>query len=213
MLNNYTRSSTNRLRKQLLLLLLIVSYCQTGLSQQSTAETPIGHVVMVSGQAFASGPDGTARALSRRDAIYPGETIATEDDTTLQFRMMDGANLHLACESRLSLPVYRHYAEDSDRVELVLERGRLRTILGEVQGDQYHLQTPLASLSSEGGDLEVAILERGEEVFAVFDGGMDISNSHGALSLGNNASADFASVDAENAPRRLNNYPLSTWHC
>lgn len=211
--NYYTRWSMKRPRRQLLLLLLIVSYCQAGLPQQSTADIPIGHVVMLSGQAFASGSDGTVRALSRRGAIYPGETIETEGDTALRVRLMDGANLHLGCESRLSIPIYRFDAAASDRVELILERGRLRTTLGELQGDRYRLQTPLASLSAEGADVEVAILERGEEVFAVFDGGMDISNSQGALSLGINASADFASLSAESAPRELNDYPLTAQYC
>ena len=91
-----------------------------------------GRVIVVSGGVIARGADGD-RPLSRREAIYVGDTIFTDAAASAQIRMVDDALIALKESTEFAIVAYT-YEQDisSDESAIELIQGGFRTITGNI---------------------------------------------------------------------------------
>ena len=162
-----------------------------------------GRVIVVSGDVIARGADGD-RPLSRREAIYVGDTIFTDVAASAQIRMVDDALIALKESTEFAIVAYT-YEQDisSDESAKELIQGGFRTITGNIgqqNKDAYEaIIGDFATIGIRGTDFEAVITENG--VFTgVYDGGATIANGVGSLDLGFSADFDFAQVATPNSP-------------
>ncbi len=114
----------------------------------------VGTVTQLSGVLVARSAEGATKLLAPDSQIRQGDTLTTEGDTYAQLRFSDGAQAVLQPRTAL---VVTHYAYDaaqpqSDRIELGLARGGLRSVPGAMGR-----RNPTATLiKTPQGDLQGA---------------------------------------------------------
>ncbi|PCJ23448.1 MAG: hypothetical protein COA96_11905 [SAR86 cluster bacterium] len=153
-----------------------------------------GRVVATIGQIEVVRFDGTHQAVIRRSDINVGDTIKTFSDSMVQLRFVDSGLVSLCSDSELKIVQYQYQGANSDRVELYLVKGKLRTITGEIKGEAYLLVVNGARISNRGTDYEVAIVGDEQAYVGVYTGGITITNELGEVNLGIGADYDFASL-------------------
>ncbi len=193
------------IQKCLIILLSIVLIIPLALAQSEI----VARVVSASGRVEVERADGSRETLQRRSNIYVGDSIESFADAFLQLRFIDSAILSLGSDSMLNVRKYQYQNLDSDRVELYLAAGSMRTITGSIQGMNYSLVTDVATVKPARADYETVVERENLLYFAVYDGGINVSNVQGSLYLGVDADADFASVEIGSAPVGLIHQPLS----
>ncbi|MDD9896423.1 MAG: FecR family protein [Gammaproteobacteria bacterium] len=165
-------------------------------------------VVALQGTVYAWGVEGERRILARRDGIKVGDVLETSGDAWLQLRFSDNALLALNCASELQLRDYQYLDRPSDRVELHLAEGRMRTITGAIQFRNYRFTTDIAEIEVSGTDYEVEIVSETENTFGVYDGAITVSNAIDSVFIGLDRAFDFAKVIVGDPPERLANSPF-----
>jgi len=116
-----------------------------------------GNVVRINGDASAKDTSGRSRPLSAGSAVNEGDTISTAKESAIQIQMKDGALIAITNAAVLKVQAYK-FAETNavrDKIQLVLERGRLRTITGDGAKDTYSLSTPEAVIRIKGTAFDV----------------------------------------------------------
>jgi len=188
-------------------LLVLLFACSTPLSwAQSASQNPIelaGHIIVVNGNVVARGTNGD-RPLSRREAIYVGDTIFTDVQASTQIRMVDNAIIALQESTEFAILAYQYeedVANDESAVELI--QGGFRTITGNIgqQNREAYEATisEFATIGIRGTDFEAVITPNGAFT-GVYDGGIFVSNGVGGLALGIGANFDFAQIESPNSP-------------
>ena len=172
------------------------------------ASVVIAGVIIAEGDVTAVDSTGNRRALQRRSEVYAGEQLVSGDNGKVQLRFIDGAVVALNCNSTLVISDYRYEESSDDRVELFLRRGRMRTITGAIEGENYKFLTDLGEVAVLGTDFEVAAQSDSDHYFGVYDGAITIRTEQGALRLGIGGENDFAHVVAGSAPQPLLLLPL-----
>lgn len=202
-------NSTGKRSTRVIIYLIACSLAFTplaGMAQVATAEgTEAGRVVFANGSVVAVGMSGSTRDLGRRSAVFVGDTIFTDIQSSAQIRMADSALIALKELTEFSIVAYQYEEDpDTDISAIELLQGGFRTITGAI-GDQNRLSYraqigELASIGIRGTDYEVVITLDGEVITGVYDGGTTFSNDAGFLDLGIGADYDFGIVRSANTP-------------
>lgn len=173
-------------------------------------------VHFAAGAALASFPGAPARQLARGDPVCEGEILRTGDGALLQLVTPDAATLVLRGHARLRIDRYVFAgAEDgSERIELMLLEGALRTLTGRI-GHLHHeafvLRTPGASVGVLGTDHETYFLPAGAAAGEpgtydrVFSGATVLGNAAGTVRV-HPREVGFAPLDGAR-PRLLDRVP------
>jgi|GEM_PF-7080311 len=120
---------------------------------------PVGHVLLVTGDATRIDAEGASHSLADRSPVFEGDTLETASAATMQIKMVDNALLVLQPQSTLVIHQYNFRAESPDgyAVRLDLVKGRARSVtgdLGESNHDAFRLNTPIAAIGIRGTDFE-----------------------------------------------------------
>ncbi|OGA45333.1 MAG: hypothetical protein A3F74_05255 [Betaproteobacteria bacterium RIFCSPLOWO2_12_FULL_62_58] len=115
-----------------------------------------GTVTHLSGSLSAQRPDGSARILSQRSEVNPGDVLTTERDSYAQVNFTDGSAITLRPNSSVRVEAYG-FAKDKpqeDNMFLRLLKGGLRTVTGLVgrrgNQDAYKIGTQQATIGIRG---------------------------------------------------------------
>jgi hypothetical protein len=115
-----------------------------------------GTVMHVSGSLSAQPPGGSARILSQRSEVNPGDILTTERDSYAQINFTDGSSITLRPNSTVKVEGYS-FAQDKpqeDNMFLRLVKGGLRTVTGLVgrrgNHDAYKIGTNQATIGIRG---------------------------------------------------------------
>lgn len=122
-----------------------------------------GNVVRVNGNATAKDADGKSRPLSAGSVINEGDVVSTATGAAIQLQMKDGALLALTSDSSLRIQMYNFEEAngEADNIQLKLEKGRFRTITGDVPKTSYNLATPAAMVKIKGTTYDVLVENEG----------------------------------------------------
>lgn len=194
--------------RRTLLVSLVLSCVLTAQAQQ-IAEEGIARVISIAGEVMVTRANGEEVALQRRAAVYPGDTVTTAPQAWVQLRFNDRALLSLMCNSSLEIQGYQYQDSNSDRSELHLRYGRMRTITGVIQRRNTRFTTALAEVTVGGTDYEVAAINPTVHYFGVFDGSIRISSSNGSLPLDAASPISFARLAEGEEPVALAQVPAS----
>ena len=115
-----------------------------------------GTVTHVSGSLTAQRADGSARILSQRSEVEPGDVLTTERDSYAQVNFTDGSSITLRPNSSVKVEAYS-FSKDkpqADNMFLRLVKGGLRTVTGLVgrrgNQDSYKISTNQATIGIRG---------------------------------------------------------------
>ncbi|MBL4729668.1 MAG: hypothetical protein JKY40_10265, partial [Gammaproteobacteria bacterium] len=132
---NHRQTHSPRTRVAAYLLSLVFALGSSIGSAQSNGDgNPeiAGRVIVVSGNVIARGPGGD-RPLSRKEAIYVGDTIFTDEQASTQIRMVDNAIIALHAETEFTIVAYQYKQDASSDVSTIeLIQGGFRTITGNI---------------------------------------------------------------------------------
>lgn len=147
-----TTLTLNRVAGYLLLVFLPL------LAGVAWAVEPIGHVLLVTGEAARVDAEGNRQPLADKAAVYEGDTLETGIGAMVQLKMVDNALLVLQPQSALAIKQYNFNGKAEDyAVRLDLIKGRARSVtgeLGEANHDAFRLNTPIAAIGIRGTDFE-----------------------------------------------------------
>ncbi|ABC29149.1 conserved hypothetical protein [Hahella chejuensis KCTC 2396] len=176
-------------------------------SVAGAAPLEAGKVIMSRGDATAMGNNGEERPLNRRAAIYVGDTLTTGADSMLQLRFTDKALMTLRENTRFTIEEYSPGDEDKGGAAIMqLLEGGFRTITGSIgkgDSDAYKVSTHAASIGIRGTHYEALEGSGQRLLLAVWQGGLRIENTAGALDLGEDVAFRFSAVTPGQAPQGL----------
>ncbi len=140
---------------------LLLAAAALGASLALAAE-PFATVDQVHGSAYAVDAAGRATPLLPGSKVYEGQTLTTRADSELHLVTTDNAFLALRPNTSLRVDAYRGADSDTDRIDLALVSGALRSITGwiaKLRRDSYRLRTPTATIGIRGTDHETVELD------------------------------------------------------
>lgn len=116
-----------------------------------------GNVVRVNGDANAKDAKGQIRPLNADSAVNEGDTIQTAKDSSIQIQMKDGALMAMTGDAALKVVAYQYDEANGtpDKIDLVLEKGRFRTITGAATKENYSLSTLEGKVAINGTTFDI----------------------------------------------------------
>ena len=126
-----------------------------------SAQSVVGTVQFVHGEAMALDPEGEDRILSRGDEIREGEVLVTGPDGAMQLQLNDGGLLALRANTEMSVDEYQYDDAEDDRSLFSVARGVFRKISGAIGQNEpanVQMQTPVATIGIRGTDFEGGFL-------------------------------------------------------
>lgn len=158
-----------------------------------------GQVIMVKGQAEATGNDGKPRPLKRRALVYENDLITTGNKSRIQIRFIDKGLLALRANSSLNIKSYRQ-PDNTGKGQVLMEliEGGFRTLtgsIGKTSKAAYKVETPVASIGIRG-TLYSVLMQNDQLLAGVWNGGIRLDNDQGTFNLGAGADFNFASAGA-----------------
>jgi len=127
-----------------------------GVISSAACAAGAGTVTHVSGSLSAQAPGGSARILSQRSEVNPGDVLTTERDSYAQVNFTDGSSITLRPNSSVKIEAYS-FAKDKpqeDNMFLRVLKGGLRTVTGLVgrrgNHDAYKIGTQQATIGIRG---------------------------------------------------------------
>ena len=199
----------------LLLGLAVPSASTLAMGDRPDADTPLeaGRVLTARGEVIARQPGGEARALTRGDRVYEGDTLLTGDGGRAQIRFIDQGLVQLQPRTEFIIEHYRETEGEEGAMTRLVEGG-LRALSGSIgqrDREHYRLDTPVASIGIRGTHYALnhcaADCAPGLEgtVGGVISGRIAVNNDAGEREFGRN---QFFSVpDRNTPPRRLSRPP------
>ncbi len=174
---------------------------------------PVGFVIIGKGAVFAKSLNAAAkqRPLKRRSRIFPGDTITTGLQSEVQIKFVDGSIIAVKSDSVLKVDEFEFdHAKGKEKSFFTLIKGGVRAISGKIgkkDPSRYQMKTPLATIGIRGTHYTLAV---GNTLsVGVWQGGVSVTNTAGALNLGADASYRFAQVSATDAvPQGLMQPPM-----
>jgi hypothetical protein len=148
-------------------------------------------------------PDGNRLSLSRGDSLYEGDTLLTGEDGRVHLRFTDGGFVSLIPQSEFRIESWRYNGEldGSERLEMRLLKGGLRTIsgrIGKMSRAAYELATRAATIGIRGTEYTVLYLPDGSVSGTVAEGRIAVCNQGGCLDVP--ASYSFLANNPQSAP-------------
>lgn len=183
-----------------------------------------GTVTHLSGTLSVTRPDGSARILSRRSEVAPGDVLATQRDSYAQINFTDGSAMTLRPNTQMKIEDYR-FRDDrpqDDNSFFRLIKGGLRTVTGLIgkRGnlDAYRIGTSTATIGIRGSSGDTLDCTQGCEgvtpnsdrlspglYHATYTGSYILTNEQGTVTVGEK---QFAVVESPaSLPRILPNDP------
>lgn len=178
-----------------------------------------GTVTHLSGTLSVTRPDGSARILSRRSEVAPGDVLATQRDSYAQINFTDGSAMTLRPNTQMKIEDYRFRddrpQEDSSFFRLL--KGGLRTVTGLIgkRGnlDAYRIGTSTATIGIRGSSGDTLDCTQGCEgvtanadrlpqglYHATYTGSYILTNEQGSVTVGEK---QFAVVESPTSPPRI----------
>lgn len=178
-----------------------------------------GTVTHLSGTLSVTKADGSARILSRRSEVAPGDVLATQRDSYAQINFTDGSAMTLRPNTQMKIEDYR-FTEDRPQEDgsfFRLLKGGLRTVTGLIgkrgNQDAYRIGTTTATIgirgssgdtmdcteSCEGVTSNADRLPRGL-YHATYTGSYILTNDQGSVTVGEK---QFAVVESRGAAPRI----------
>jgi len=127
----------------------------------ASAQTVVGTVQFVHGEAMALSAGGEDRILTRGDEIREGEVLVTGPDGAMQLQLNDGGLLALRANTEMSIDEYQYEQAEDDRSLFSVARGVFRKISGAIGQNEpasVRMQTPVATIGIRGTDFEGGFL-------------------------------------------------------
>ena len=190
-------------------LYFIIFFQSVLVAQESTLA---GGITFATGDIVSQDINGSHRILARRSQLYTGDTVSTDTESRVQFRMIDQALFSMGCES--ALEITRYFYGDrvrDDEVSIRLLNGKLRTITGAIDDSssgEYRFAFGENSLHAEHSDFEVVFNADSQIAYiAVYDGSINLQTPLGSIVLGWGGDADFARIESGKEPEILRNMP------
>lgn len=126
----------------------------------AAAQTQVGQVSLVIGEAHVIRADGQRDVLRRGAGIGVGDRIQTAGNGHVHVRFVDNGVVSVRPESMLEVQAYRYDARDpaASEVRLKLDHGASRSISGAataVDKSRFRLNTPIAAIGVRGTDFVV----------------------------------------------------------
>lgn len=189
------------------------------LTAESALAANAGTVTHLSGTLSVTRPDGSARILSRRSEVAPGDVLATQRDSYAQINFTDGSAMTLRPNTQMKIEDYR-FREDrpqEDSSFFRLLKGGLRTVTGLIgkRGnlDAYRIGTSTATIGIRGSSGDTIDCTQGCEgvtanadrlpqglYHATYTGSYILSNEQGSVTVGEK---QFAVVESPTSPPRI----------
>ncbi len=124
------------------------------MSNNTAAQSDVGVVVSIKGEAFASSDAGT-RQLEEGDSIFLGETISTRQESQIEIQFLDDTALSQGENSETRIDEYVYDPDNGSNSSLLLEmsKGVFRTVTGEIakqNPDGFNLKSPMALIGIRG---------------------------------------------------------------
>jgi hypothetical protein len=127
-----------------------------GMALCEVAWAAAGTVTHLSGTLAVTRADGSARILSRRSEVNPGDLLATQRDSYAQINFTDGSTMTLRPNTQMRIEDYSFTEErpQADSSFFRLLKGGLRTITGLIgkrgNQDAYRIGTSTATIGIRG---------------------------------------------------------------
>ena len=190
------------------ILMLLLAVALTG--ARAAEDEAAGRVILAIGETLAVDAAGAERELGRDDTFGTGDTLRTGPRGRMQLRFTDGSRMSLRPESELVVEDYefdREEPESSGNTQRMrLNRGGFRTVTGRIAANNreaYRVRSPMAVIGVRGTDYS-AVIEQGNLLLGVVDGGIFASNNGGEIDLGPQQDFSFAVVTSfDSAPEGL----------
>jgi hypothetical protein len=122
----------------------------------AVAAAGAGTVTHLSGTLSVQRPDGSARILSQKSEVNPGDVLTTQRDSYAQINFTDGSSLTMRPNTQIKVEQY-NFVQDrpqDDASLLRLVKGGLRTVTGLVgkrgNPDAYQIGTNTATIGVRG---------------------------------------------------------------
>jgi len=183
----------------LVLLLLLV---QTSPAIAKPVE--VGRVLMATLGVTAETSATDSRALTRRSAIFVGDTLKTPAGGRAQLRMADGEMISLMESSELFIEDFQYNSDeannDTDTNVKNLVTGGLRVITGAVKGKNYEMKSRAGTIGIRGTSFE-AFTQQGENLYVrMLSGRVYVRNQQGGVEIGFNQPLSAVRVARFNSP-------------
>jgi len=119
---------------------------------------PAGNVIRLIGTVSAVDTTGTSRLLTAGNTINVGDTIRTGEKSAVQIQMKDAAVIAVTANAALKIDTYSYQkgapkagtVATPDKIVMILQKGRFRTITGNAKKAGYAMKSPIAKVSIEG---------------------------------------------------------------
>lgn len=160
-------------------------------------KTEVGLVLMATLGVTAEQPNTEPRKLTRRSAIFLGDTLKTPKGGRVQLRMADGEMISLMESSELVIEAFSYQskiADEKDSNVKSLVTGGLRTITGAVKGDNYEMKSRAGTIGIRGTAFE-AYTQQGQNLFVRMQSGqVVVKNNQGSVAIGMNLPLSAARI-------------------
>ncbi len=150
-----------------------------------------GRVTSVTGTVQVIRASGDSEFLQRRDPVYVGDRLISDESSLIQLRFVDSAILLMGCNSSIGINAFRFEQVQENQLELILYAGNLRSIVGRIQGDYHRLRMADSLVQIDGGDFALAIAADETQYFGVYDGSLTVIDAETENKLGLGANANF----------------------
>ena len=133
---------------------------------------PIGRVTALQGQAVASAPGASERALAPGEPVFLNDTLSTGPGAKMLLLLLDESTLAMGERSILVLDEYTYAPRNKkeNRSALSLLAGTLKIISGEItklNPDRFRVQTPLATVGIRGCHLGFSATDNQVDVYVI----------------------------------------------
>jgi hypothetical protein len=150
-----------------------VAFCQGLLAQAPQVEA---RVASLAGSVLLSGNSRTLQALSRGDALSPGDEIDTRGGGRLTIVLSDGSLVLVLPGSRVILKDYSSASTVRELFDIVL--GRVRVKINHYGGrpNPYRINSPTASIAVRGTEFTVSVDAPGDTQVIVYEGLVEVTS-------------------------------------
>jgi len=169
------------------------------------ADEGIGTVVSTDGTVTAVNKAGESRALSRRSAIFAGDTIKVAAASAAQIKFSDSSMMSLSQNTDFRVDSYKHENKPTDEFSGTIEKGTMRTLTGAISkasDSSYKVKTPVAAMGVRGTFYACHYdSEREKARCEFFQGSGFIENAMGRLDLGADERFSYGDVSGSKLPK------------
>ncbi|MGE4220845.1 MAG: FecR domain-containing protein, partial [Alphaproteobacteria bacterium] len=159
---------------------------------------PIGHVETAQGEVKVVRADGTTVVLQPGDPIFQGDTIVTGTGGAVGVLFVDKTTMGLGEDARMVIdelvfdPATKLGSQLFSLVQgtFVIASGEI----GKLSPDSVEIRTPVATIGIRGTKFGVSVdSQSGETMVSIFEGAVEVRNSHGFAELRESCESVFVS--------------------